>query len=80
MIKTLALRIAAGLGITGLEIATVEGRQIGCLDADLMYLIVNGTKIVVLVFHHEKEQAHQGLRCLSLETRIHSVLSSHLSN
>ncbi len=80
MINTLALEIAAGLGITKPEIATVEGHQIGCLDADLMYLTVNGTKMVVLVFHHEREQVRLGIQCLPLETRIHSVLSSHRSN
>lgn len=80
MIRKLIAEMAQLMGITGLEITVVEGERIGRLDADLVYLTVNGSKSLALAYHHELEQIYRGIPCLNLEDRIRSALSNHLPN
>lgn len=78
MIRALVSEIATDLGISGLEISVVEGHRIGCLDADLVYLMLNGTKSLLLAHHYELALINTGEPCLSLEERIRSILANVL--
>ena len=75
MIQDYVHDIAAQMNIRLSKVSVVEGCNVGCRDAHLLHLTINGHQQSALVYQSEMDKIQLGECCDRLELRIRSSLS-----
>jgi hypothetical protein len=75
MIRDLAVDLAARRGIRLSNISLIDGRQAGCLDADVLDLATDDHIVSALVYQSDIFELRQKFSCVRLEERIGGALT-----